>query len=318
MEILCAGGLVGVPTETVYGLAADACNAAALERLYQAKGRPRAHPVIVHLAGIGELDRWARDVPPDALKLAEAFWPGPLTVVLKRAQAVLDEVTGGADTIAVRVPGHPLTRGLLEAFAEALAGRPAGLAAPSANKFGKLSPTTAAHVAADLGTAVDLVLDGGPCEVGIESTIVDLSGDEPALLRPGGLARAQIESALGRELSDPSAGAPRVPGSLALHYAPRAKLQLATRLQIIEALATNRSRRIAVLALEVSVPRLPALLSVVMPAVAAPYARALYANLRTLDATGADIILVEVPPDTPAWAAVRDRIRRAEATPGKR
>lgn len=307
-----------MPTETVYGLAADASDATALERLYQAKGRPRAHPVIVHLAGLADLDRWARDIPPVALKLAEAFWPGPLTLVLKRAEGVIDEVTGGADTIAVRVPSHPLMRSLLAAFAEALAGRPAGLAAPSANKFGKLSPTTAQHVAADLGTAVDLVLDGGSCEVGIESTIVDLSGGEPALLRPGGIQRAQIESLLGCALADPSAEAPRVPGSLASHYAPRAKLQLATRLKIIEALATNRSRRIAVLALEVSVPRLPASLSVVMPAVAAPYARALYANLRTLDASGADIILVEVPPDTPAWAAVRDRIRRAESTPGKR
>jgi L-threonylcarbamoyladenylate synthase len=302
---------VALPTETVYGLAADAGCEQALERLYQAKGRPRGHPVIVHLGSADQIPRWAREVPRAAHWLAEAFWPGPLTLVLKRSAAVLDAVTGGADTIALRIPAHPLARAVLEAFSAGNEHRAAGLAMPSANRFGRVSPTTAQHVADDLGTAVDLVLDGGPCEVGIESTIVDLSGEEPALLRPGGIQRAQIETVLQRPLADTSATAPRVPGSLPSHYAPRARVQLATRRQIIDAVATNKSRRIAVLGLEVSVARLPAALAVVVPVIAGVYARSLYANLRTLDATGADLILVEMPPETPAWAGVLDRLRRA-------
>lgn len=302
---------MGLPTETVYGLAADASNAQALERLYEAKGRPRGHPVIVHLANAEQLPHWARDVPQAARELARAFWPGPLTLVLKRSPDVLEAVTGGADTVALRVPAHPLAHAVLEAFSEARAGAPAGLAMPSANRFGRVSPTTAQHVVEDLGAAVDLVLDGGACEVGIESTIVDLSGDHPALLRPGGIQRAQIEKVLGAPLAEPTSGAPQVPGSLPTHYAPRARMQLVSRRQIIDAIATNRSKRIAVLALEVSVARLPAAQAVVVPAIAAVYARSLYANLRALDATGADVILVEMPPQTPAWAGVLDRLRRA-------
>jgi L-threonylcarbamoyladenylate synthase len=306
--------LVAVPTETVYGLAADASNASALDRLYEVKGRPRGHPVIVHVAGVEQLPRWSCDIPPEALKLAEAFWPGPLTLVLKRSESVLEAVTGGAATVALRVPAHPLSQALLSAFAAAASEAPAGLAMPSANRFGRVSPTTAQHVVDDLGASVDLVLDGGPCEVGIESTIVDLSGEEPALLRPGGVPRGQIEAILERPLADSSPEAPRVPGSLVSHYAPRARVQLATRREIIDAVATNRSRRIAVLGLEVSIARLPAGLAVVVPVIATQYARGLYANLRALDATGADIILVEKPPETPSWAGVLDRLRRAAGT----
>ncbi|MCC6473213.1 MAG: threonylcarbamoyl-AMP synthase [Burkholderiales bacterium] len=314
VEILLAGGLVAFPTETVYGLGADASNHEALARLYHVKGRPRAHPVIVHLRSAQDLDAWARDVPAGALALARAFWPGPLTLVLQRADRVPEAVTGGHDTIALRVPAHALARELLEAFAAAKGtGAPAGLAAPSANRYGKVSPTAAAHVVADLGAEVDLVLDGGPCEIGIASTILDLSGKAPVILRPGKLASADIERVLGRPLESAGEAPPPAPGTHPAHYAPRAKLKLASRREIIEALVTNRGRRIAVLALEVPVSRLASGLGIVIPAIAAQYARALYANLRVLDAAGADIILVETPPRTAAWTAVHDRLQRAAA-----
>lgn len=301
------------PTETVYGLGVNAMSAQALERLYRVKGRPKGHPVIVHLRGVEDLPRWTISVPEAAQRLAAAFWPGPLTLVLRRAPGVLDAVTGGTDTIAVRVPAHPLARGLLDAFAGQLpAGRAVGLAAPSANRYGKVSPTTAQHVAADLHADVDLILDGGPCELGIESAIVDLSGDEPAILRPGRITAAELEQALGAPLGAPHEASPKTPGTHAVHYAPRAKVQLVTRRQIIDRLS-GRGRRVAVLALEVSVPRLAASLSAVVPVIPAQYARTLYANLRALDAVGADLILVETPPDTPAWAGVLDRLRRAAA-----
>jgi len=306
------GGLVAFPTETVYGLGADASNAEALKRLYKVKHRPGNHPVIVHLASAAELPRWAAELSEQAQKLASTFWPGPLTLVVKRAPHVLDAVTGGQDTVALRVPRHPLTLALLETFRGADDGStPRGIAAPSANRFGKVSPTTAEHVLADLGGDVDLILDGGPCDVGIESTIVDVSGDQPAILRPGRITVAQIEAALGVSLSPAPDAVPVVPGSLPAHYAPRAKARLAKRVQIIEELVTNKGRRIAVLALEISVPRLAVGLSVVESAVPVSYAQSLYANLRKLDATGADLILIESPPDTPAWAAVLDRLRRA-------
>ena len=307
VAILKQGGLVAFPTETVYGLGADAANPAAMERLYKVKGRPKAHPVIVHIARREQLADWALEVSRAAKKLAEAFWPGPLTLIVKRAAQVSDLVTGGQGTVGVRVPAHPVARQLLEAFG-------GGIAAPSANRFGKVSPTTAGHVHADLGADVGLVLDGGACEVGIESTIVDVSGEAPRILRPGRITAADIERVLGEApvtMTAAAADAPRVPGSHAVHYAPRVKLRLATRREIIDALIANKGRRIAVLALEVSVPRHPPALTAVAPAVSAQYAKALYANLRALDASGADLILVETPPDMPGWAGVRDRLRRA-------
>ena len=304
VEVLRRGGLAGFPTETVYGLGADACNPEAMARLYKVKGRPAKHPVIVHIGAAAQIDQWARDVPEYARKLAKAFWPGPLTLVLKRAEGVSDAVTGGQDTVGLRVPSHPIAKELLHAFG-------GGIAAPSANRFGRVSPTCAEHVHADLGADVDAILDGGPCDVGIESTIVDCSGEQPAILRPGRITAAQLESAAEVVLAAPGEDAPRVPGALHRHYSPRAKVRLLKRTGMIEALTTHKGKRIAALAMEVAVPRLPQALLIVEPAVAAEYSRTLYANLRTLDAAGADVILVEMPPETPAWAGVLDRLRRA-------
>jgi L-threonylcarbamoyladenylate synthase len=319
VAILQRGGLVAVPTETVYGLGADARNPAALARLYKVKGRPETHPVIVHIADAEGTDEWARDIPDYARALAARFWPGPLTLVLKRAQGeggVLDAVTGGQDTVGLRVPSHPVALQLLQELSHQngeVGPHYFGLAAPSANRFGRLSPTQADHVQADLGGDVDLIIDGGPCEVGIESTIVDCTGDAPVILRPGRIPAGDIQAIAGVALAQPGEDAARAPGTLAAHYAPRAKLRLLKRSGIIEAVTANKGHRIAVLALEVPVVRVSAALSVVVPAVAAGYARTLYANLRTLDAAGADLILVEMPPETPAWAGILDRLRRAAA-----
>ena len=335
--ILRAGGLVAIPTETVYGLACDARNAEALKRLYKVKGRPGSHPVIVHVADASALGDWGRDVPDYAQKLAERFWPGPLTLVVKRSEGVPDAVTGGQDTVGIRMPRHDMALALLQALDQGQAPR-FGLAAPSANKFGRVSPTQAEHVR-DLGDTIDLILDGGACEVGIESTIVDCTGEAPVILRPGKVSASDIEACIGLAPDAPSTsahGAPstsahgaqgraassddakertRAPGTLPHHYAPRAKVRLLKRSGMIEAMANRQGgQRLAALALEIPVARLPAALSIVVPAVASSYARALYANLRLLDAAGADVILVESPPDTPAWAAVLDRLRRA-ATP---
>jgi L-threonylcarbamoyladenylate synthase len=217
-ELLRDGGVVAFPTETVYGLGADALNETALARVFRIKERPLDHPMIVHLARAGALADWARDVSAAASALAEAFWPGPLTLIVPRAPEVPDAVTGGQDTVGLRVPEHPVAQALLEAFGRMSPERRLlGLAAPSANKFGRVSPTTAAHVRADLGDEVDLVLDGGAAEVGIESTIVDVSGGEPAILRPGAISAEAIERVLGAPLQTPGAHAPRVPGARATH-----------------------------------------------------------------------------------------------------
>ncbi len=306
--VLKRGGLVAFPTETVYGLGADARNPQALARLYKVKGRPATHPVIVHIASRGAMHEWARDIPAYAEALAQRFWPGPLTLVLKRTESVSDAVTGGQDTVGLRVPAHPVAQELLNAFG-------GGIAAPSANRFGRLSPTAPDHVRADLGADIDGIVDGGACSIGIESTIIDCSGDGPVLLRPGKLLVEDIETAAGMPLALPGEDAPRAPGTLATHYAPRAKVRLLRRTEIIEALTSHKGKRLAALLLEVPVPRLPAAQAIVIPAVAADYARSLYANLRALDATGADIILVESPPESPAWAGIRDRLSRSAHTP---
>jgi L-threonylcarbamoyladenylate synthase len=299
-----AGEVVAFPTETVYGLGADAANPEAVAKIFALKGRPETHPVIVHLADAAHLEAWAREIPAGARRLASAFWPGPLTLVLKRAAGVLDAVTGGQDTVGLRVPSHPAARALLEACG-------IGIAAPSANKFGRVSPTTALHVFADFGLAVPLILDGGPCPVGIESTIVDLSGERPRLLRPGGVPLAAIEEALGEAIGMPGAQAPRAPGTHAAHYAPRAQVKLVRRVEMLEALASHKGRRVGALALEVSVPRLSPALQRVVRVVPGQYAHDLYANLRALDAQNVDVILVEAPPQTPAWGAINDRLARA-------
>jgi L-threonylcarbamoyladenylate synthase len=303
-ELLRAGEVIAFPTETVYGLGADASNAAAVAKVFSLKGRPEKHPVIVHIGGAAALDAWAREIPDGARRLAHAFWPGPLTLILKRAATVLDAVTGGQDTVGVRIPSHSAAQALLSAFGS-------GIAAPSANKFGHVSPTTAAHVFADFGLELPLILDAGEANIGIESTIIDFSGERPRCLRPGGVPLGAIEEALGESVGMRDAAAPRAPGSHAVHYAPRAAVKLARRVQILETLASHKGRRIGVLALEVSVPRLAASLQRVVPVVSAQYAHALYANLRALDAQNVDVILVEAPPTTPAWTAINDRLGRA-------
>ena len=325
VALLQAGELVAFPTETVYGLGADAANPAAVRRIFAAKGRPADHPLIVHLPADGYLDNWATDIPRQAWELTEAFWPGPLTLILRRAHGVPRAVTGGQETIGLRVPAHPLALALLRAFAEAgggLAGL-CGVAAPSANRFGRISPTEAAHVRAELGDAVRLILDGGRCGVGIESTILDLSrgaGEAPRVLRPGAITPEQIASVLGRlpDIAGQPPGAdaaavPRVPGALAAHYAPLTPLRLLPASEIARLAETATAGERCALLCHSPMPATPtaALLARQLPADPARYAHQLYAALRELDDLGADLILVEDVPSTAAWAAIADRLRRA-------
>ncbi len=306
--VLKSGGLVAFPTETVYGLGADASNPDAVAKIYAAKRRPADHPLIVHLAVGVQLPLWAREIPAAAHALAKAFWPGPLTLILKRAAAVLDAVTGGQDTVALRVPSHPVALSLLRAFG-------GGVAAPSANRYGRVSATTAQHVRDEFGPAVACVLDGGACDLGIESSIVDLSRDAPALLRPGHITAAQIEAVLGRPLAAPDAQAPRAPGTLAKHYAPRTPVMLMEADLVIELAAslTRQGQRVAVLARSALQPMVAGVTWVAAPADPVAYGHDLYANLRMLDEAGCDALLVEEPPPETAWTAVRDRLARAAA-----
>jgi L-threonylcarbamoyladenylate synthase len=309
VAVLRRGGVVAVPTETVYGLAADARNPAAVRRVFSIKGRPADHPLIVHIAEAGRLADWARDIPPAAYTLADAFWPGPLTLILKRQPDVPDIVTGGQDTVGLRVPDHPLTLELLRRFG-------GGLAAPSANRFGRISPTLPRHVADELGDAVDLILDGGPCAVGVESTIVNLTVDPPVVLRPGGIVTEALSAALGVAVRCAGRNADvRAPGLLESHYAPVTPVELlpAEALRQESARRGAAGERIAVM-LRGAAHAAPAGVShVVMPDDAEAYARMLYATLRRLDAGGFDRLLVESVPDTDAWLAVADRLRRAAA-----
>lgn len=298
--VLRAGGLVALPTETVYGLGANARDPAAVARVFRAKGRPADHPLIVHLADAAQVRDWAREVPACVRDLARHCWPGPLTLVLKRAPGVPDAVTGGQDTVALRVPAHPLAQALLRDFGD-------GVCAPSANRFGRISPTEARHVAEELGDAVDLILDGGPCSVGIESTILDLSSPRPRLLRPGAVSADRLAALLGERPLPPRAGAPRAPGRLPAHYAPRTPLQLLAH-ELLHERHPAPALTIAVLSRERpdwACHWLP------MPMQARDYARLLYRRLREADALGADAILVEAPPAERDWEAVRDRLLRA-------
>jgi len=307
VALLDAGELVAFPTETVYGLGADAANAFAVARIFVAKGRPASHPLIVHFSNFAAARAWAADVPPSAERLAEAFWPGPLTLVLPKAPSVPAAVTGGQDTVALRAPAHPVARALLAAF-----GR--GIAAPSANRYGRISPTRARDVIEELGDRVALVLDGGDCEVGLESTIVACLGGRVTLLRPGSISRSQVEDVVGR-VEDPGAGAPRVPGRDRSHYAPGTPLALveASDLgRVIEA-ALARGERVAVLARSAAFVESDRVAWRRMPEAPADYGRALYAALRALDAAGAGRILVESVPGGEGWAAVADRLARASA-----
>ncbi|MDA1117524.1 MAG: L-threonylcarbamoyladenylate synthase [Proteobacteria bacterium] len=300
-EILQRGGLVGFPTETVYGLGADASSAAAVARLYGAKRRPADHPVIVHFADADTAFEWARDVPPSAKKLVAHFWPGPLTLILRKSPKAGNFVTGGQDTIGLRVPAHPVAQELLRAFG-------GGIAAPSANRFGQLSPTTAAHVREDLGQDVDLVLDGGPSEVGIESTIVDLSGSEPVLLRPGRISAQALAEILGTKVEEKRADSPRHSGGLERHYAPKTPARLVPPHQLDQEIA-QRGAKVAVLAFSRPDERVDYWLR--MPRESQGYAQKLYAALRELDGARCESILIEAPPETPEWAGVRDRLTRA-------
>jgi L-threonylcarbamoyladenylate synthase len=327
VRLLQSGELVAFPTETVYGLGADAADPVAVARIFAAKGRPAEHPLIVHLPDAAYLEQWAREVPPSAHRLAQAFWPGPLTLILARAPAVPDAVTGGQDTVGLRVPAHPLSLALLRAFARAGGGRGGlcGIAAPSANRFGRISPTHAAHVREELGDAVALVLDGGPCEIGIESTILDLSRRDapPRLLRPGHITPERIGEVLGvlPELPESlrETGVPRVSGSLDGHYAPRTAMRLVTPDDLIRAAeeALAQGKRYGLLLREAKTP--PSAHSLRrLPNVPAAFARLLYAALRELDHAGNDIILVETVPASPDWSAIANRLRRAAGGSGIR
>jgi L-threonylcarbamoyladenylate synthase len=300
-RILRAGGLVAFPTETVYGLGADASSPAAIALLYAVKRRPMEHPVIVHFADAGQAFAWTREVPETARTLAARFWPGPLTLVLKRSALARDFVTRGADTIGIRVPSHPVARAMLAEFG-------GGVAAPSANRFGRVSPTTAAHVRADLGRDVELVLEGGSSEVGIESTILDLSRGAPVLLRPGHVSRAALATAFGEAVALADERAPRHPGGLERHYAPATPVRLVAP-HALDAEIAKLGARAAVLAFSRPDERVDYWLR--MPRDAEGYARRLYAALRELDAADCDAILVESPPEDAAWQAVRDRLQRA-------
>jgi L-threonylcarbamoyladenylate synthase len=301
VEVLRRGGLVAFPT--------DASNPAAVRRIFDVKGRPPSHPLIVHLGETGMVKEWAAEVPEAALVLAEAYWPGPLTLVLRRADLVPDEVTGGLDTVGLRVPAQPLARELLGAFG-------GGLAAPSANRFGRVSPTTAEHVRAELGDSVDLVLDGGPCPVGVESTIVDCTGAEPAVLRLGGVPVEELAATLGHPVALGSETQPvRAPGMLPSHYAPRARVEVVHAGEVAEraSLLLAANQRVGLLAPDhATLGELPQRLELLPPAGGPEaYARCLYDRLREADRRGLDVLLAVAPTPTGLGAAVADRLRRA-------
>ena len=305
--ILRDGGLIGLPTETVYGLAADAANPHAVARMFAAKGRPADHPVIVHLARAEQMHDWAIEIPDIAWTLARRFWPGPLSLIVKRASHVIDAVTGGQDTVGLRVPSHPMAQALLAEFG-------GGIAAPSANRFGRISPTTAQHVRDEFGDAVELVLDGGPCEVGIESTIIDCSRNALRILRPGRITAEIVAAVLGgAAVGQPEGAAPRVSGALESHYAPRTPMRLLTHAGIEKLIATAGKRVVVhsgTRPLGSMIGHWPA------PAAAIEYAHDLYATLREMDAAGADLLLVELPPQTREWDGINDRLRRASFDAG--
>jgi L-threonylcarbamoyladenylate synthase len=306
VQALRDGELVAFPTETVYGLGANAQNPAAVSKIFEAKRRPPTHPVIVHLDSPRFLHRWVREVPDVAMRLAEAFWPGPFTMVMPRAANVHDVITGGQDTIAIRVPAHPMAQQLLTAFG-------GGIAAPSANRYGRLSPTRAEHVREELGDSVRVILDGGECQIGLESTIVSFEGDGVRLLRPGSVTATQIAAVVGELLSDGGSAAPRVPGSPPTHYAPTTPMTIvpAGEIDAQADAASSGGRRVAVLA-----QRLPLRAHKYVTWINAgrrpeAYGRDLYANLRTLDKAGCQRILVQGVPDGERWDAIRDRLVRA-------
>lgn len=313
--VLAGGGLVAFPTETVYGLGANAASDAAVAGIFRAKGRPSDHPLIVHVLDEGGAAQFASEVPPIAHKLIQAFWPGPLTLILPRRAGVAEAAAGGHPTIGLRCPAHPVAKALLRACAGATP--PVhGLAGPSANRFGRVSPTTAQHVQGEFGDEV-LVLDGGACPVGIESAIVDCTRGVPVLLRPGVLTREQIERACGERLRSPEemAGeAPRAAGTLEAHYAPKAKVRLMDSKSLQTALDVLGEDAGAIAVYARNILRTRSARYRRMPDDAVEAARQLFAVLRDFDDAGAKLIWVEAPPDTPEWDGVRDRLQRAAAS----
>ena len=307
---LAAGELVAFPTETVYGLGARADADAAVARIFEAKGRPTDHPLIVHVADTPAAQHFAAEWPDTATRLANSFWPGPLTLIVARRPEVAAAAAGGQSSVGLRCPAHPVAQALLLA---AKAQGVWGVAAPSANRFGRISPTTAEHVVSEFDEAL-WVLDGGPCDVGIESTIIDCTREQPVLLRPGVLTREQLEAVLGQPLGTPDAHSPRASGTLAAHYAPRAKLRLMPGDQIRVALDLLGASPLKLAVYSRSLSKAPSgVLLRRMPQDAAAAARELFAVLRELDAKGRQLIWVEEPPATPEWEGVRDRLTRASA-----
>lgn len=318
---ICAGELLGLPTETVYGLAADADNPVAIAKIFAAKGRPADHPLIVHVPDAASADHFAAQMPDFARQLMQAFWPGPLTVILPRQPGVAGSAAGGQDSIGLRCPAHPVAQTLLQACRDLGVW---GIAAPSANQFGRVSPTTAQHVQGEFGDSL-VILDGGPCAIGIESTIIDCTRGQPVLLRPGAITPAQIQSACGQrvlskeELLAHAAPAPRVSGTLESHYAPKAKVRLMdaktlqTALDLLGADIDGAGHVIATYSRVILQSRSMKVLRRRMPDDAATTAQQLFAVLREFDAQGVKLIWVETPPDAPEWDGVRDRLERAAA-----
>jgi L-threonylcarbamoyladenylate synthase len=302
-RVLMSGGLVAFPTETVYGLGADACNAAAVARIYSVKGRPADHPLIVHVPSMDLLGDWAADVPAYAIALARDYWPGPMTLVVTRSELAGDFITGGQDTVGVRVPNHPVALGLLEAFAKA-GGK--GVAAPSANRFGNVSPTTAQAVSDELSNYLgmsDVILDGGACAVGVESTIIDCTGDVPKILRPGAITEEMIEHSTGLDVLDADGVAIRVSGSLESHYSPIAMVVLDQ-----SPLVGQGFIAMADVASAAGVIRLAA------PTTHDEFARVLYSALRAADEQGLNTVVVAQPGGNGIAIAIRDRLMRAAHT----
>ncbi len=331
VTLLRSGELVALPTETVYGLAADASDANSVANIFSAKGRPANHPLIVHVASADAAKSWAREWPEAAQKLADAFWPGPMTLIVKRAAHVLDAVTGGQDTVGLRVPSHPVAQRVLAMFADKDAAlrdhsvpgelvEPRGLAAPSANKFGHVSPTSAQHVAAEFVDDDLFILDGGACEVGVESTIIDLTGSAARILRPGRIRAQEIERVLGRELAQSSSGAstPRVSGSLDSHYAPRKKTFMFENdaLDLFLDASRDAGKRVGLIhhSDRFAKHRVSARVTL-SHETAARFEHDIYAALRDLDDSTVDLIAIEMPPSGSDWEAVNDRLRRATYQP---
>jgi len=307
--LLQSGKLVAIPTETVYGLGADAKNSIAVQKIYDAKGRPNTNPLIIHIPNVGAMSDWAIDIPEDAYLLAAAFWPGPLTLILKRHPSVPLIVTAGQDTVAVRVPNHPLTLKLLKRLGS-------GIAAPSANRYGRISPTTPEHVLEELGNSVDFILDGGPCAVGIESTIVYLLGSKPLILREGSISGSNIQQVLGKEVIKSIEGLEiRSPGSSSSHYAPSKPLYLLEKEDLHDMLLKLIQARKTISVLSFSEKPIrpnPFVFEwITFPYDPGQYAQQLYQQLRVLDENDSECILVEMPPASEPWLGVKDRLQRA-------